>query len=1808
MSPELPELKVDYAAALTALEQSRAAPRLAAATIGTERGGAALGRVRRVLGLPTNDPFRRRSSLGGSLTVLVSVAALVGCMAMASGPDRNPGETAATERTAQAAPQPAAADSPVREDIAWGKAAGGVRIGLSPRTISLDPDEKTFTVRVWYENASRKPQEVPVHKDANMYQLMFSGSTGGKRFYVGCLCRRLETIAPRPHPLKPGERFSETFRLGFVGVRETRFHLPDLKAGESLTLKAGWTPFGDAATAAHWNAPRTRTSGAITVRRKGAKPGKGKSSTRPVATQPPLKGDYKMGRQLAKTIKETYERRGLWSVWSMLREEVNAKGKEMLPGLVALVEKGDDRVVPRGLYYWQIAAVMLGRIGDKRASPFLAARLKDPATRRPDYYFVKPMGQLGVKAVVPRLVRWLREDDKEGRIWGIRSAAYGSHANYMLEALQAVTGKDLGAVKSPVHRNKKNKKQILAAINTWWAAQGRKIYAPLEPVATTRSAEADSPQAQPGKSLLSLLGPRRRKWEEAARDVNARQAGKLLGPAKVSCVGSSMMDVIAESKMVFVGKVVDLRWQKATVRRIKVGDMVGTVPETRRGTAVFECTQAIRGVKAGQRVTLDVLKDVCEFDPRSYLTEAMARERMFKDIQIKMGSQWLLCVSHVPMIDAIAYVPTGKEPIIGQVRQLLQLHAMPPEKQLPEMVNLLRQKPLSEGNPLVRYALDHVDDDPHRGRRLQTADLLNAGFLDKTHTPRIRYLMLHGLSNLVPGGEKTDLGEQVSLKIKRLLLEDAVAIQSAEKGLLRSYVHELAARFGLFEAPDASPVFPKNLPLTRLGGAAKALRSIAARFEQYAAERRETMKGIPADDLSHRILAGQIRDHLQKKDHCLKLAAGLEKHTASAISDLIKALSDDVATVRWKAAEALGNMGPSAASAIPALTNALSDEVDTVRWKAAEALGKMGPSAASAIPALIRASNNTGGTAEALGRIGPAAIPALIEALKEEGERGRYRAADALGRIGPKARSAVPALGRAMRDKDPRLAEKATYALAKIGPAAVPALLEAARDEKNKTLRRRALYSLGQVKPPATEAVAVLIDAVKDGQWEVAAAAAGALGDMGPAAKDAVPTLNGALIAGDTPALWQEAARALWEITPSGREVLIAALRHPALHVRRIAVPVLLNGWRREQVRLLGGPSERLTRTVARALSTALSDSDPEVRFRAAEGLGHMGKEAVPMIPQLIAMLGDEAKYYPIKTASRDRHGRPSPPPGMEVYFAAMGALTGIGAPAVAPLAAAVEKASPTVRRRIYSTLIRIAQHAPRLRQSVTAQLQRLTGQDIGPDMMKWIQWLVKQAETGKTTLPPVGGKVTTPNAERKAEEERKQAGSERKAEEQRKKAAAPSLADERKQLARLKTDEIQKQKPIVLDKSLDKDKRMVALYRIGELGTKQSADFLAHVYDHPIGYHHEQLAIVDMLWRHGPPQCVPLLLKASRHPFLDVRWHAARALARVRGEKAIPRLREMAANDPSWIVRGQVRIELARLGDRPTIASFRADIAAALGAVRDAGLTEAAPDALALCRPQSKASLSVKVRAAVTALSLGEARAVPVLAEYLDRPAAVEAAKGLGGRIEEYLKATTRQDFGADRKKWLAWWNGGGHRQPLLIGHVSNRKRAQIVHAAIAWGRSQASGPYIKQPVCYLERTDQTRIRESETLRPYTRPELKLLGKLYFESYLVGGFRQMGRKAFATLSRTGRPGGFRCWELESEQTGRADGGWTVVRAVERVTGAVETKDPPEKAATTPEVREPPGDASSGGVPSDSDEQAIQKRILTRNGRPQRAR
>lgn len=122
---------------------------------------------------------------------------------------------------------------------------------------------------------------------------------------------------------------------------------------------------------------------------------------------------------------------------------------------------------------------------------------------------------------------------------------------------------------------------------------------------------------------------------------------------------------------------------------------------------------------------------------------------------------------------------------------------------------------------------------------------------------------------------------------------------------------------------------------------------------------------------------------------------------------------------RWWAVRGLAALAEvdeiNRASTTPALVNALSDPDDAVRCVAALALGQL--QAASAIPSLMLLLSDPSGwvrgaAADALALMGEAAVPALGEALQDEREGVRVRAAYSLRKIcSPKsARWLFPAL------------------------------------------------------------------------------------------------------------------------------------------------------------------------------------------------------------------------------------------------------------------------------------------------------------------------------------------------------------------------------------------------------------------------------------------------------------------------------------------------------------------------------------------------------------------------------------------------------------------------------------------------------------------------------------------------------------------------------------------------------------------------------------------------------------------------------
>jgi HEAT repeat protein len=119
-------------------------------------------------------------------------------------------------------------------------------------------------------------------------------------------------------------------------------------------------------------------------------------------------------------------------------------------------------------------------------------------------------------------------------------------------------------------------------------------------------------------------------------------------------------------------------------------------------------------------------------------------------------------------------------------------------------------------------------------------------------------------------------------------------------------------------------------------------------------------------------------------------------------------LFDKEEDIRFQAAVALSEIGPSAHHFVSYMSKALKREkVLKIKAKIADALAQIGPLAAEA-------------------------VPALIEAMEDKDMTVRERVITALGQIGPAAKAAIPVLTAATKDKDSDYAFFATIALKRI--------------------------------------------------------------------------------------------------------------------------------------------------------------------------------------------------------------------------------------------------------------------------------------------------------------------------------------------------------------------------------------------------------------------------------------------------------------------------------------------------------------------------------------------------------------------------------------------------------------------------------------------------------------------------------------------------------------------------------------------------------------------------------------------------------
>lgn len=215
----------------------------------------------------------------------------------------------------------------------------------------------------------------------------------------------------------------------------------------------------------------------------------------------------------------------------------------------------------------------------------------------------------------------------------------------------------------------------------------------------------------------------------------------------------------------------------------------------------------------------------------------------------------------------------------------------------------------------------------------------------------------------------------------------------------------------------------------------------------------------------------------------------------------------------------------------------------------------------------------------------------------------------------PDVNTKIAELVKKLGDESDTTRKEAIEELAEIGQPSVPALIKALEGNEDKYVRKIAAWALGQIGPAAHDAVHTLIKALGDQDKYVRANAAWALGQIGPVTENVAPALIKAL-KDKNKNVRMNAAGALGEIGPVTKEVIPALIK-------------ALDGDKNKDVRknaaaVLGkiGP---VTEKVIPALIKALGDQDEDVRVNAIRALVKIGSSTKEVIPPLIKVLeGDE--------------------------------------------------------------------------------------------------------------------------------------------------------------------------------------------------------------------------------------------------------------------------------------------------------------------------------------------------------------------------------------------------------------------------------------------------------------------------------------------------------------------------------------------------------------------------------------------------------
>ena len=413
-------------------------------------------------------------------------------------------------------------------------------------------------------------------------------------------------------------------------------------------------------------------------------------------------------------------------------------------------------------------------------------------------------------------------------------------------------------------------------------------------------------------------------------------------------------------------------------------------------------------------------------------------------------------------------------------------------------------------------------------------------------------------------GAKSDNTEVRALALHTLCVIGPEEIGPATKEVMPSIVEGLEAKDAEVRSKGVSAlgkIAPEQTSAPRLIAALKDEAPVVRSNAAYFLGRIGAKEAVPA-------LIAALKDETADVRHSAAFSLSMMpgKSGQAAVQPLVVALKDKATNVRAAAAMALRRT--AAKEAIAPLLVALKDKEAYVRQSAVFGLGGIGSE--ELVPPLAAALRRERDDVRlrivwTLGEMGPAAkgaVPALVEALKDE--KSRIHVVRALGDIGPEAKSAVPALTIALKDKDPEVRVYAAFSLWRIDPqtgVTLPFLRQALEDgnasaaKADVTRRHRAAaaYALCRIDPKT--GIPALCKIIENKTDPERASVIGLAAALGPAAKAAVPALQGALKA-DDPDVRRAAAQTLGIVgreMPSVVAALLEAAKDSDLEVRRAA-------------------------------------------------------------------------------------------------------------------------------------------------------------------------------------------------------------------------------------------------------------------------------------------------------------------------------------------------------------------------------------------------------------------------------------------------------------------------------------------------------------------------------------------------------------------------------------------------------------------------------------------------------------------------------